>query len=128
MNYGVRRLFLTRPIPRPGTPMTHRDNHPPTPDSCSNGQWTTVKANPDQTDRESVIQTVVTTISEAIGKEPIDIPPLYNTIDLDALARLFGWGSMDPPRVSSGSVNFHYEGCEVTVFADGQVVVSSPEG
>ncbi|QIO24510.1 HalOD1 output domain-containing protein [Haloarcula sp. JP-L23] len=107
--------------------MNHHGNHPLETDSGSDGKQTTVKAKSNQTDGESIIPTIATTVSEAVGKEPADIPPLYNTIDPEALANLFGWDSVESPRLSSGSVNFQYEGCKVTVFADGQVVVSPLE-
>ncbi len=34
---------------------------------------------------------------------------------------------MDSHRFPSDTVNFQYEGCDITVFADGVVVVKRPE-
>jgi hypothetical protein len=76
---------------------------------------------------ESAIYTIATSVARATGKDPTEISPLYNTIDVDALADLFGTNSMEPHRLPTGTVNFQYEGCDVTVFADGKVTVRRPE-
>lgn len=67
---------------------------------------------------------VVETVAEATGVEATRLRPLYDVIDPDALDRLFG----DPPGRSldaaTGLVTFRYEGCDVSVHADGRTVVA----
>lgn len=59
---------------------------------------------------------IVETVADATGADPLDLEPLYNVIDQEALAGLFQAGA-------TGEVTFSYHGCAVTVTADGQVSV-----
>lgn len=107
--------------------MTPRENQPPTPDSRSKALQIPVGPNCDQIESDAVLLTIVASVSELVGKELSELPPLNDTIDIDALADTFRWDSAESSQIRSGCVTFRYEGCEVTVFADGQVVVSPPE-
>ena len=63
---------------------------------------------------------VVETVADALGTEPNDLRPLYEAVDPGALDALF-----EPPhQFTGGRVTFAFEGCTVTVDADGQVAVS----
>lgn len=63
---------------------------------------------------------VVETVSDALEADPTELGPLYEAVDPDALDALF-----EPPeRFTSGRVTFTFEGCTVTVDADGWVAVS----
>lgn len=63
---------------------------------------------------------VVQAIAARTDEDPLELSPLYEAVDPDALDALFG----GPAREGSGSVGkvrFVYEGYEVTVHADGTV-------
>ena len=71
---------------------------------------------------EPVSQTVVLAVAEATDEDPMELPPLYDTIDPDALNKLFG-DRVDGAERLGGSFEFAYAGCDVTVRADGSVDV-----
>ncbi len=68
---------------------------------------------------ESLSIATVTLVSEAVDRDPLEIPPLERTIDTDALEELF--------RATRGGerscVEFTYAGCEVRVHGNRRVVV-----
>ncbi|WP_323192583.1 HalOD1 output domain-containing protein [Halostella sp. PRR32] len=107
--------------------MSDRDTHLHEPVSGTDVQQSVVTSQCDQIDCESAIHTIATTVAKATGKDPTEIPPLYNAIDVDALADLFGTNPTNPHRLPTGTVNFQYVGCAVTVFADGEVIVRRSE-
>ncbi|USZ67081.1 hypothetical protein NGM10_10095 [Halorussus salilacus] len=57
---------------------------------------------------------VVATVAEAHGRDPMEIPPLHDTVDLDALETLFGSQYDGTPR-TGGRVAFVHGECEVVV-------------
>ena len=59
---------------------------------------------------------VIDAIAEATGSDPLEMPPLYHTVDLSALEHLIRGGD-------SVSVEFEYEGRAVAVRSDGTVAV-----
>ncbi|MCU4743248.1 HalOD1 output domain-containing protein [Natronoglomus mannanivorans] len=60
---------------------------------------------------------VVTAVAEAAGTDPIDLePPLYHSVDPEALDRLLCTGL-------DGQIRFEYRGYTVTVQGDGTVSV-----
>lgn len=61
-------------------------------------------------------EAVIRTVAEAKGVDPLELDPLYDRIDLDAVDRLFA--SADVP---AGRLTFEVAGCRVRVRADGQV-------
>ncbi|WP_225741159.1 HalOD1 output domain-containing protein [Halorussus halophilus] len=61
---------------------------------------------------------VVETVAAAEGVDTIDLPPLYEWIDPDALDEFVADEADDPRRV-----RFDYAGYEVTVEGDGAVSV-----
>lgn len=69
----------------------------------------------DQGSDESPAMTVVTTVAEVTGRSPLEMEPLGEVIDPDALDRL-----LDSPddRLSSVAVSFDYCGQQVTVAPD----------
>jgi hypothetical protein len=68
---------------------------------------------------------VIRGVSTLTGERPTDIEPLHDVIAPDALNRLFESVSEDSSDHRT-SVSFPLEGCEVTVYADGEVVISIP--
>mgnify|MGYP000496680950 CR=1 FL=1 len=68
---------------------------------------------------------VVKSIAEKDGTDPLDLPPLYESVDPDALDALFTPDSREPVL---GKATFTHAGYEVTVAYDGEVVITaSPE-
>lgn len=65
-------------------------------------------------------------VADVIERDPEAIEPLYNTIDPEALERLFASTAV-PAEGSGGRVTFPLEGCEVTVYANGQLEVVGPK-
>lgn len=63
---------------------------------------------------------VIETVADALETDPRELGPLYEAIDPDALDRLFE----SPRQFASGCVTFTFEGCEVTVDANGWIAVS----
>lgn len=67
-----------------------------------------------------VAERVIQRVSDASGRTALEIPPLYNAVDPEALERLV-------KTMSDGVVSFHYAGHEVTVDSDGEIQVSERE-
>lgn len=61
-----------------------------------------------------IAERVVGAVAEAVDRDPIALPPLYDVIDPDAIEALFRPGT-------DGHVEFTYSGCDVVVEADGSV-------
>lgn len=76
----------------------------------------------DADDEESVATTVVSAVADAKGVDPLDLDPLYDVVDGDALEAMFAArdGSSDL------EVRFSMAGCEVVVRAGGSVTVTPP--
>ncbi|WP_162224377.1 HalOD1 output domain-containing protein [Halorussus amylolyticus] len=79
-----------------------------------------------ESDRE-LATVVVFAIADAKGVDPLDgtMPPLYDTIDAEALEDTF-FGSTAPntDREELGVVSFHYDGYRVVVRSDGSIRVT----
>lgn len=58
---------------------------------------------------------VIQALADAEGVEPTDLPPLYRSIDPDALDRLFRDGR------GPGSITFRYLGYRIQITDDGRV-------
>lgn len=68
---------------------------------------------------------VVVDAVEAALDRATELEPLYDIVDPDALDQLFQHKSDGTPR-PGGELTFAYSGCEVTVRADGDVIVVPP--
>lgn len=66
---------------------------------------------------EQLGQAVVLTVADALGCDPVDVPPLHETVDLDALESLFG-PQYDGTVRTGGRVAFLHGECEVVVEPD----------
>lgn len=55
-------------------------------------------------------------VTEVTGLSPTACPPLYETVDPDALDDIF-------ENRNEGSLTFRYAGCLVSVEANGQIVL-----
>ncbi|WP_306058540.1 HalOD1 output domain-containing protein [Natronococcus wangiae] len=77
----------------------------------------------DRLDDEPLSVTIADAVATHCGEEITELEPLHYAINADALERLF------EPRANGlrtgGSVTFRYNGCTVTVTADGEIRVES---
>ncbi|WP_293026993.1 HalOD1 output domain-containing protein [Natronococcus sp.] len=72
-----------------------------------------------------VSEQVIRAVAEQTDTDPLELPPLFELIDPDALDTLF-----DPIDVRAPlglDLTFTYAGCEVTVAYDGEVIISVEE-
>ncbi|MDS0477980.1 HalOD1 output domain-containing protein [Natrinema sp. 1APR25-10V2] len=72
---------------------------------------------PPERQADSTYIQVLERIAEKEGEDSLELPPLRNTIDPEALDNLFQ-SSLD-----DGEVVFSYHGYQVTVTADGQITI-----
>jgi len=73
---------------------------------------------------ESVSESVVLAVSEATDTDPLEMSRLADVLDPDALDALFpGDGGED----CEGTASFRFDGCAVTVHADGYTVASQSD-
>ncbi|MDR9431077.1 MAG: HalOD1 output domain-containing protein [Natronomonas sp.] len=63
------------------------------------------------TKRMGTSERIVRTVATEADSDPVELPPLYDAIDPDALDALVD-------RMSNGTVSFAYAGYEVTVRGD----------
>lgn len=77
-------------------------------------------ANESQIDGPSFSGSVIEEVAKEKGVDAVEIPPLYDTIDPNALDSLF-------QNTDSGSVHFIYCGYDVSVFSDGRVIADEGE-
>lgn len=78
---------------------------------------------PRWTEDEPVSTRVIAAVADACDVDPLELPPLGDVLDPDALDQLFN--SFDS-RIGPGRVDFMMAGCEVVVHSDGEVVVTPP--
>lgn len=67
---------------------------------------------------ESVVDGVIEATSEAVNADPTSLDPLFSAIDPDALNDLFNPGHSGQPQVE-----FRYNGCDVHVNSDREIVI-----
>lgn len=69
--------------------------------------------------RASVTEQVVQQVASAMNHDPLELPPLYESIDPDGLEQLVD-------TMADGEVSFTYVGHQVTVSNDGTVDIDEP--
>lgn len=72
---------------------------------------------------QPVSYTLLHAVAEVEGCSPTDLPPLQETLDVDALDALFA-GETDTPSQFEGRLTFEYSDCSVTISVDRSVTVS----
>ena len=77
-----------------------------------------------ETEERSNTERVLAAVADHRGVDPIELEPLYNAVDPDALEALFGGQRASP----HSSLTFEFDGCLVRVSGDGTVDVSSLNG
>lgn len=76
-----------------------------------------------ETDREALIVDIVRTIADTKGVDPLDLPPLNEYVDVDALVTLVESANRgEPSRIA---ITFRYEGYDIEIQSDGTVDVTS---
>ncbi|WP_135820675.1 HalOD1 output domain-containing protein [Halostella litorea] len=75
---------------------------------------------------DSLAATVVSAVAAVRNVEPTAVEPLNETVDPDALNAIFDDRHNGGDR-SGPTLSFRLNGCDVTVHADGRVVVKPPE-
>lgn len=78
--------------------------------------------------RESVTEAVVRAASSETGTDRIELPPLYSTVDPDALNRLFAHSDSGSTRRPNAVIGFTFAGQRVRVKSDGTITVDPPDG
>lgn len=68
--------------------------------------------------------TVIAGVAEVTDTDPEHLSPLYEVIDPEGLDSLFDPNSHRSRESVNGRVAFRFEGCDVTVHADGRTVVT----
>ncbi|WP_416840279.1 HalOD1 output domain-containing protein [Haloferax sp. DFSO52] len=99
------------------------------------GTTTEVVARHDWDGRDTLAVTIVTAVAQLKNVDAIDLSPLSDVINPEALDRVFAHpvrapvvgeptdaGTTQPARAT---VRFRYAACDVTVWADGTVIVKS---
>lgn len=71
-------------------------------------------------DAGSFVVELVTFVAEATAKDPMEMPPLSDAIDPEAVQRL-----LEADDDGSTKVSFHYAGCEIVVTGSGEMFVMS---
>lgn len=77
-------------------------------------------------DSDGVAETIVSAISAITDTDPVEMDPIHEVVDVDALEDLFGPTAGGTPR-SGGIVSFSYAGCAVTVEGTDRVKVRQQE-
>ena len=70
---------------------------------------------------EAISQRIIEAVADAKGVDPLDLPPLYDSIDPDALDALFSHGAS---AISITDLRFEVEDCAVLVRGSGEIVVT----
>lgn len=91
--------------------------HEPTGTYRTEFDWTTRPAS----------SAVVSAVAFASGRDPLALPPLYSSVDPDALDRLFAPTRSGTRRLPA-SFSFEYADCEVTVNGHGTVEIARLTG
>lgn len=74
------------------------------------------------TSDESIGTAVVSAVADAKGVDPLDLDPLYDVIDADAVDAIFS----EADGSSSLELRFSMAGCDVVVHGAGEVSVTPP--
>lgn len=85
----------------------------PTNDADADAAPTTVPLD----ERPSTSETIVEAVADATDTDPTQLPPLYDTVNTDALDMLFS-------ERDGGTLTFEYADCTVVVHGDVTVTVT----
>ncbi|MFP9192392.1 HalOD1 output domain-containing protein [Natronosalvus vescus] len=72
------------------------------------------------------IEAIVDLVARVDGQSPIELAPIYEVVDPDALNTLFSHRSGTAERSPGQTFEFVYEGYRITVIGDGRIQLSRP--
>ena len=75
-------------------------------------------------DNETPAESVIELVATVTGTSPEHMSPLFDAVDPDALNTIFDHETHQSGASSQTQVSFRFNGCDVTVYADGRTVVS----
>lgn len=87
-------------------------------DGTSSANWTTG-------DELPLSHRVVTAVADAVDADPLELEPLYDVVDPEALDRIFDHRSSSE-RLGNGCVSFTMADCDVTIDGTGEIDVTPP--
>lgn len=76
----------------------------------------------DWTDTKSLVEKIVSGVADVTGKDETEIELLYDQLNPESLDTLFRRSAADRDR-SDGLLVFTLEGCTVTVYGSGVVII-----
>lgn len=74
---------------------------------------------------EEISTAVVSAVADAKGVDPLELDPLYDVVDADALDAIFGPTEGEAARAAT--LTFRMAGCRVVVRGTGEVSVTAPD-
>lgn len=77
----------------------------------------------DRGDGEPLSVALATAIATYLGRDVTELESLHETIDTDALDRLFTHAPAETN--ATGRIRFEYDSCLVTISADGEIRIES---
>lgn len=77
----------------------------------------------DGDEEDAVSERVINQVADVTGTDPLELEPLYHSVDPDCLDTLFETSESTAGQ-SGGHVQFSMAGCRVVVSADGSIDVS----
>ena len=82
----------------------------------------------DEAAGSTICETVIDALSEVDEADPAAVAdPLHDSVDLNALDRLFGPRFDGTPRTTKGHVEFTIRGRRVVVHSDGEILICRGE-
>jgi hypothetical protein len=97
----------------------------------TNGGQTTRDQDDDSTafirlreDNETPAESVIELVATVTGKSTEHMSPLFDAIDPDALNTILDREHRQSDESSQTQVSFRFNGCDVTIYADGRTIVS----
>lgn len=72
---------------------------------------------------DDVIFALISAIGNHLDTDPNNLPPLYYTIDPEALVSILRLNSGDIPHTATSSMSFVYEGLHITLCNDGTAIL-----
>ena len=90
-------------------------------------QMETYRVQHEWDDSEPLYYTVARAVAAITDTHPTDIESVDEVVDPDALDQLFQPMSNGALRRSGGHVSFPLDGCNVTVYWDGEIVIELPD-
>ncbi|MFP8957766.1 HalOD1 output domain-containing protein [Natrialbaceae archaeon A-CW3] len=98
------------------------DSTPPSPPGSATKRTYTESFDP----ATGPVEAIVDLVSRVDGQSPIELRPIYEVVDPDALDTLFSHRHGSAERSPGQTFEFVYEGYQITVIGDGRIELSLP--